>query len=127
MKGSDFTEDSKIIKLYFERNEEAISATDEKYGAYCMKISQNILGNTEDAKKYVDECIALQDCNGSTGGVLYATETYASLPWEFHAWESLVSSAWLYLIINIPDVLFPRTLRQVYYMAKIPDIQDEKS
>ncbi len=55
MKGSDFTEDSKIIELYFERNEEAISATDEKYGAYCMKISQNILGNTEDAKECVND------------------------------------------------------------------------
>ena len=55
MKGSDFTEDLKIIELYFERNEEAISATDEKYGAYCMKISQNILGNTEDAKECVND------------------------------------------------------------------------
>lgn len=55
MKGSDFTEDSKIIELYFERNEEAISATDEKYGAYCMKISQNILGSTEDAKECVND------------------------------------------------------------------------
>ena len=50
-----FTEDSKIIELYFERNEEAISATDEKYGAYCMKISQNILGSTEDAKECVND------------------------------------------------------------------------
>lgn len=55
MKGSDFTEDLKIIELYFERNEKAISATDEKYGAYCMKISQNILGSTEDAEECVND------------------------------------------------------------------------
>lgn len=61
-----------------------------------------------------------------TDGKAYVTETYASLPWEFHVWESVVSSAWLYLIINNPDVLFPRTLRQVYYMVKTYNIKDER-
>ena len=28
-------EDSKIIDLYWERNEKAISATGQKYGSYC--------------------------------------------------------------------------------------------
>ena len=84
------------------------------------------VGEEEEAKKYVDECIALQNCEGCTGGVIYVTETYASLPWEFHVWESVVSSAWLYLIINNPDVLFPRTLRQVYYMVKTYNIKDER-
>lgn len=85
-----------------------------------------MLGYTEEAKFYVDECIRLQDCDGSTGGVIYTTATYGMMPWEFHVWESVVSSAWLYLVINNPDVLFPRTLRQVYYMAKITNIQDER-
>ena len=85
-----------------------------------------ILGEEAEAKKYVDECIALQNCSGSTGGVIYVTETYASLPWEFHVWESVVSSSWLYLLIKNPDVLFPRTLRQVYYMAKITNIKDQR-
>lgn len=84
------------------------------------------VGEEKEAKKYVDECIALQNCEGCTGGVIYVTETYASLPWEFHVWESVVSSAWLYLIINNPDVLFPRTLRQVYYMVKTYNIKDER-
>ena len=84
------------------------------------------VGEEEEAKKYVDECIVLQNCEGCTGGVIYVTETYASLPWEFHVWESVVSSAWLYLIINNPDVLFPRTLRQVYYMVKTYNIKDER-
>ena len=85
-----------------------------------------ILGEEEECKKYIDETIKLQNCKGSSGGVLYVTETYGSLPWEFHAWESVVSSAWLYLMIHNPDVLFPRTLRQVYYMAKIKNIHDER-
>ena len=85
-----------------------------------------VLGEEAEAKKYVDECIALQNCSGSTGGVIYVTETYASLPWEFHVWESVVSSSWLYLLIKNPDVLFPRTLRQVYYMVKITNIKDQR-
>ena len=85
-----------------------------------------ILGDYDECKKYVDETIKLQNCEGSSGGVIYVTETYAPLPWEFHVWESVVSSAWLYLIINNPDVLFPRTLRQVYYMAKITNVHDER-
>ena len=66
-----------------------------------------------------NECIKLQEIQNGTGGVLYVTATHAQLPWEFHVWESVVSSAWLYLIIKNPDVLFPKTLRQVYYMARI--------
>ena len=85
-----------------------------------------ILGEKDEAQKYVDECIKLQNCNGSTGGVIYTTATYGMLPWEFHVWESVVSSSWLYLIINNPDVLFPRTLSRVYYMAKINKEDDKK-
>lgn len=69
------------------------------------------VGEYDKAKAYVDEMIELQNANGSTGGVLYVTATYGELPWEFHAWESLVSSAWLYLIINNPEVLFPYTTK----------------
>ena len=85
-----------------------------------------ILGEYDECKKYIDETIKLQNCKGSNGGILYVTETYGTLPWEFHVWESVVSSAWLYLLIHCPDVLFPRTLRQVYYMAKINNIHDER-
>lgn len=86
-----------------------------------------ILGEKDEAQRYVDECIKLQNCNGSTGGVIYTTATYGMLPWEFHVWESVVSSSWLYLIINNPDVLFPRTLSRVYYMAKINKEDDKKN
>ncbi len=46
-------DDQKIIELYFERNEEAILHTAEKYGAYCKSISMNLLHSEPDA----DECV----------------------------------------------------------------------
>ncbi|MBQ6877043.1 MAG: sigma-70 family RNA polymerase sigma factor [Oscillospiraceae bacterium] len=55
MKGSDFTEDSKIIELYFERSEQAVFETDKKYGGYCLAISKNILGSEEDAKECLND------------------------------------------------------------------------
>lgn len=44
-------DDKRIIDMYLERNEQAIAATDEKYGKYCHYIAENILGNEEDAKE----------------------------------------------------------------------------
>lgn len=43
-------EDSKIVELYWERNEDAINQTSIKYGKYCSKIAFNILFNEEDSK-----------------------------------------------------------------------------
>lgn len=48
-------EDSKIVQLYWDRNEFAISATSEKYGNYCNSIAGNILGNREDAEECVND------------------------------------------------------------------------
>ena len=45
--------DAKIVQLYFDRNEQAIPATADKYGNYCKSIANNILGNHQDA----DECV----------------------------------------------------------------------
>ena len=47
--------DHEIIKLYWERKENAISATAEKYGKYCYSISYNILHNNEDAAECVND------------------------------------------------------------------------
>lgn len=47
-------EDNAIVQLYWDRDEKAISATAEKYGAYCLSIAGNILGNTEDALECVN-------------------------------------------------------------------------
>lgn len=46
-------EDSKIVQLFFQRNEEAIKEVSIKYSAYCSKIVWNILYNKEDC----DECL----------------------------------------------------------------------
>lgn len=48
-------EDSKIIELYFDRSEAAIPETEKKYGAYCLSVAKNILGNEEDAKECVND------------------------------------------------------------------------
>ena len=38
-------EDAAIIDLFFERNEQAISETEQKYGKYCFTVANNILTN----------------------------------------------------------------------------------
>ena len=48
-------DDDKIVELYWDRDEAAITATSDKYGAYCLSISQNILGNREDAQECVND------------------------------------------------------------------------
>ncbi|MCD8377080.1 MAG: hypothetical protein LUD69_09075 [Oscillospiraceae bacterium] len=68
------------------------------------------LGQGDLAREYVDTCIALQQCEGGSGGVLYVTATYGEMPWEMHVWEASCSSAWLYLLVNAPEVLMPRCL-----------------
>ena len=47
-------EDVKIVQLYFERDEQAIPETANKYGNYCTVIAKNILGNREDAEECVN-------------------------------------------------------------------------
>ena len=46
-------EDSKIIQLFWERNEAALTAVSEKYGRYCSAIARNLLGNEQS----VEECV----------------------------------------------------------------------
>ena len=40
-------DDEKIVKLYWDRNEQAITETSEKYGHYCTKIAYNILSSNK--------------------------------------------------------------------------------
>ncbi len=47
--------DENIIKLYFDRNEQAISATKSKYGKYLYTIAYNILHINEDCEESVSE------------------------------------------------------------------------
>ena len=48
-------DDARIVELYWERNENAISETANKYGSYLNSISYNILVNSEDAQECVND------------------------------------------------------------------------
>ena len=48
-------EDKKIIELYFDRDESALSETDKKYGRYCYSIAYNILSDHEDSRESVND------------------------------------------------------------------------
>jgi RNA polymerase sigma-70 factor (ECF subfamily) len=48
-------DDSKLIELYFSRNESAIIYTQNKYGGYCYKIAYNILLDDEESKECVND------------------------------------------------------------------------
>ena len=54
-KGDDDTEDQKIIDLYWNRSENAITETAVKYGRYCTSIAYGILKSREDAQECVSD------------------------------------------------------------------------
>lgn len=46
-------QDREITELFWERKEQAVTESNIRYGAYCRRISHNILANRED----VEECV----------------------------------------------------------------------
>ncbi len=48
-------EDSRIVDLYWERDERAIAESEAKYGRYCLQVSMNILDNHQDAEECVND------------------------------------------------------------------------
>lgn len=48
-------DDIRIVELYWERSEEAIAQTQEKYGRYCHSIAYNVLNSDEDAEECVND------------------------------------------------------------------------
>ncbi len=48
-------EDSKIIELFFAREEHAITLLSAKYGMVCSRIARNILKNDRDAEECVND------------------------------------------------------------------------
>lgn len=48
-------EDNIIVQMYWQRNEDAIAETKNKYNNYLMKIANNILMNLEDSKESVND------------------------------------------------------------------------
>lgn len=49
-------EDKQIIELYWNRSEDAIQKTEEKYGADCSYIAQHILQDEAEVQRCVKEC-----------------------------------------------------------------------
>ena len=47
--------DDRIIELFFERSEQAITELDDKYGRVCYSVSYNILNNRADAEECVND------------------------------------------------------------------------
>lgn len=48
-------EDSRIVQLYWDREQDAILETANKYGGYCTSIANNILDCLEDAEECVND------------------------------------------------------------------------
>ena len=48
-------DDRRIVELYWQRSESAVSETAAKYGDYCSCIAYNILYNREDAEECVND------------------------------------------------------------------------
>ncbi len=48
-------EDGAIVELFWQRDEGAIAAASEKYGAYCRTIALNLLGSREDAEECLND------------------------------------------------------------------------
>ena len=50
-------EDSKIIQLFWERDESALAAVSEKYGRFCRSVARNIIGNEQTAEECVNDTL----------------------------------------------------------------------
>jgi len=48
-------DDNKIVSLYWDRNEQAITESEEKYGEYCYRIAFYILNEKNDADESVND------------------------------------------------------------------------
>ena len=53
--GVNNMDDINIIKLFLNRDEQAIMETDNKYGGYCFAIAYNILADHEDSEECVSD------------------------------------------------------------------------
>ena len=49
--------DGRITDLFFQRDEQALTLTEEAYGTYLLSISRRILGNEEDARECENDCL----------------------------------------------------------------------
>lgn len=50
-------EDSEIVRLFWEREETAVSEASRKFGTYCRSVAGGILRNREDAEECVNDAL----------------------------------------------------------------------
>ena len=55
LNGGEAMEDSRIIDLFFERSEQAITELSKKYGAVCGRVASNILNDRLDTEECVND------------------------------------------------------------------------
>lgn len=48
-------EDKDIVKLFFDRDEDALTQVEQKYGNYCFSLANAILNNREDSQEAVSD------------------------------------------------------------------------
>ena len=48
-------DDASIVKLFWDRSEQALTAIAQQYGRFCTSIAKNILGSDEDAEECVND------------------------------------------------------------------------
>ena len=48
-------DDEKIVALFYERDEQALLQTQQKYNTYCLAIAERIVGSHEDAEECVND------------------------------------------------------------------------
>ena len=48
-------EDERIVELFWQRDEDAVTQTERKYGAYCYAVAFNVLSVREDAEECVSD------------------------------------------------------------------------
>ncbi len=53
--GDILMEDDAIVSLYWERSEQAINETEQRYGGFCYSIAYHMLHNAEDASESVND------------------------------------------------------------------------
>ena len=122
-------QDEQIVALYWDRKEDAIRQTQQKYGAYLSKIAYNILSDFEDSEECVNDTIASSDSPSSlvVNGKKYLISSYLAVSDELpdgfvHAGEADIGGLkgclyfinpdvpeWVYVNPNEPDVILVST------------------
>ena len=81
-------EDREIISLLIERDEAALGELQQKYGAICLRVAQNLLGSPEDA----DEC--LSDALAAAWDSIVITPPEKLLPWLMRIVRNKAVALW---------------------------------